>query len=303
VTKIPRRRALGASLAAVLVAALTLTVFNAGHASAADATEQIPDGTFDSGVGSFSAYGTTADPGSVVNGEFCVSVNGGLADPWSAAIERKGLSVVKGESYTLKIKLNATPTGKFTLVLQDLTSFNGGTSEGITLTGAADRTYNFTAGIDSANMGLALQLGGFGSERNTAPYTLCIDDVSLTGAAPPTIPDPDPNSVIVDTNFNDGTAGPASSYGGTQHITDGRMCLDVPALPDNPYGAAVQFNGLTLVSGFNYALSFKARASIPVIVRTVLGRGNPPYETFLGAPTTLSPYRLSRYCVASWKTM
>ena len=56
-------------------------------------------------------------------------------------------------------------------MLQDLTTFAGAASENVTLTGASvERTYNFTAGFSSTNMGLALQMGGFGSgERKRIP--------------------------------------------------------------------------------------------------------------------------------------
>src|SRR5262249_10461061 len=103
---------------------------------------------------------------------------------------------------------------------------------------------------------IAFQLG------STGAFHFCLDNVSVCGPAASS--SPPPGTELVSNGTFDSGADPWLSYGGTQHLTDGRLCLDLPAhdTPGNSYDAAIHLDNLPLHEGLNYALSFTASASV-----------------------------------------
>ena len=244
--------------------------------------EHAVGGTFDTGTGSWFSY---PNPPQAVDGQLCADVPGGLANVFDAGVGFNGLNLVEGERYDVSFTATASVPATVRAVVQ---------LAGPPFTAPLDRTVSLTetpqtfryddvlwtaTGADQ----IAFQLG-----TNPA-FRFCVDNVSVFGPASSTVPPP--NTELVTNGTFDTTADPWVSYGGTQHLTDGRLCLDQPAhpAPGNSFDAAIQLNNLHLHAGINYALKFTASASVPVIVRTVVGRQNPPFETFLAAPTTLTP--------------
>jgi endoglucanase len=240
-------------------------------------------GTFDSGTGSWFSYpnGPLAE-----NGQLCSDVPDGLANVFDSGVGFNGLNLVKGESYDVSFTASASkPVNVRVAVQLQGAPFTAPLDHTVALTTTPQTfTYNDLVWTETAADQIAFQLG------NNGAFHFCVDNVSVFGPASSSIPAPN-TEMVTNGTFDSGDAAPWVSYGGTQHVTDGRLCLDLGPhdTPGNSFDAAIQLNNLHLVQGLNYALKFTASASVPVIVRTVVGRGNPPFETFLGAPTTLNP--------------
>jgi len=273
--------------AAMLVVASTVTILGTAHA--ADA-EHVANGTFDVDTTGWFGYNNvgTAPALRVQGGQLCTDVPAGGVNAFDMGVGTGPLNLVTGETYSLSFAATATPAATIGVVVQEGATFSQALNMSSNLTGTlqtftATFVWNKTATPDQ----LIFQVGAGGA------FTFCVDNVSIVGpttsSGPPTPPPPN-TELIANGTFDSGVA-PWVSYGGTQHLTDGKLCLDLPAhdTPGNTFDAAIQFNNLQLFSGLNYALKFTASASVPVIVRTVVGRGTAPFETFLGAPTTLSP--------------
>jgi len=239
-------------------------------------------GTFESGTGSWFSY---PNPPQADAGRLCADVPGGLANVFDAGVGFNGLNLVEGELYDVSFTASASDSVSIRAVVQLAgPPFTAPLDRTLSI-GEIPQTFTFNDVLWNANGPdqIAFQLG-----TNPA-FRFCVDNVSVFGPASSSVPPP--NTELVTNGTFDTTVDPWVSYGGTQHLTDGRMCLDQPAhpAPGNSFDAAIQLNNLHLAAGINYALSFEASASVPVIVRTVVGRQNPPFDTFLGAPTTLSP--------------
>jgi endoglucanase len=286
---------------AVLVAA-TIGV-GLGVANAQENVEHVSNGTFDSGTGPWYGYANPpagAWPGLTnPEGRMCAAVPTGGANPWDVAINLDGIAtLVQGEQYTIGFDVSADPAPPstpaapaVTVAVQSPVTFAQSFNRAVAPTPAGERVEGvFTWGSEGAAQ-LTFQLARSGGS------TFCLDNVSIFGPseATPPPPDPEPNSELVTNGTFDSGIAPWVGYGGVDgagpYHSDGKLCLDVPARTSlgNPWDAAVQYNGLTLVAGFNYALTFTASATVPVVVRTVVGREVPPHETFLGQPTRLVP--------------
>jgi endoglucanase len=271
------------SVAALVIATIGIGL---GVAQAEEGDiEHVPDGTFSTGSGSWWSYGGSGL--SAATGQLCFDV-GASTNPWDAGVGLDGLGLANGATYTYKFTASASSAATVRAVLEA----GGGAqpfNQEISL-GTTPQAFEFTAVWNSITPAkIVFQVGG-----NPA-YSFCVDDVSIFGpsTAPPPPPAPEPNSELVANGTFDSGIAPWEFYGGTgdAYLSEGRLCLDVPARTSlgNPWDAAVQLNNLTLVAGYNYALSFTASASAPVVVRSVVGRAAPPHETFLGQPTRLVP--------------
>jgi endoglucanase len=239
-------------------------------------------GTFDTGTGSWFSYPNAPQ---ALNGQLCADVPGGLANRFDAGVGLNGLNLVRGELYRVSFTASSSVPTTIRVAMQlQAAPFTAPLDQIVSLTSTPQTfTFDNVQWTETAADQIAFQLGA-----NPA-FQFCVDNVSVFGPAASSAPPPG-TELVTNGTFDSGVA-PWVSYGGTQHLTDGRLCLDLGPhdQPGNPFDAAIQLNNLHLVAGLNYALKFTASASVPVIVRTVVGRGNPPFDTFLGAPTTLSP--------------
>jgi len=270
----------------VLVAATIGVSLGVAQAAEGD-VEFVPDGAFNNGAGSWWSYGgsgLTAD-----TGQLCYTLPGGQANPWDAGIGLDGLALANGGTYTYKFTATATAPVTVRAVLEQTDNNAQPLNEAVSLT-AAPQTFTFSRTWGTtAQAKIVFQVG------TAAAFTICLDDISLFGPsnAPPPPPDPAPNSELVTNGTFDTGMAPWVGYGGTgePYLNEGRLCLDLPSRPTagNTFDAALQLNNLTLVAGFNYRLSFTASASVPVVVRTVVGRAAAPFETFIDLPTQLVP--------------
>jgi endoglucanase len=178
-----RRRtlvALGAAAALTGAFALAQTV---------QAAEQVPDGTFDNGLGSWFAYGVAAGP-SVVQGALCVDAQTGTVNPWDAAIGRNDIPAIVGEGYQLSFQARASRSvvvnANFQHASGNFEVIAGGTP---TITTEWQTfTLNGTAPTGFSDGQIVFQIGGKGA------FTICVDNISLQGGvtAPPYVPDTGP---------------------------------------------------------------------------------------------------------------
>jgi hypothetical protein len=153
------------------------------------APEQVPDGSFDTGLGAWFAYNVTAGP-VVTGGALCIDVPDATANPWDTAIVRNDLPVIAGQGYQLSFQAKAS---RSVVVNANLQHASGGFEAVIVGTTALTPewqtfTYNATAQLGFADGQIVFQVGGRGA------LTVCIDNVSLQGGVtpPPYVPDTGP---------------------------------------------------------------------------------------------------------------
>ncbi|GIJ66027.1 endoglucanase [Virgisporangium ochraceum] len=177
---------------AALCVTLTTLVTSAlltGPALAEPGPEQIVNGTFDSGSAPW--WSTANAPIAVVNGELCAEIPAGTANPWDAILGQNDIDLVQGEGYRLAFTAHASrAVNPRTLVQENADPWPTAldTRPAITTTPNTFE-YFFTAGFSTSNGQFAIQAGALGEA-----YTLCIDNVSLTGgvAEPPYEPETGP---------------------------------------------------------------------------------------------------------------
>jgi endoglucanase len=152
----------------------------------ADPVELIQNGTFDSGTAPW--WWTGNAPAEVVDGRFCAQIAGGTTNPWDAIIGQNDLTLQQGESYELSFDASASvPVGVLAKVQQQTEPWPERLSRPTVLGPEPQHfSYTFTSDVDSSIDQLAFQVGG-----SAAPWTLCLDNVSLTGGAPPPVYVPD----------------------------------------------------------------------------------------------------------------
>jgi endoglucanase len=173
-------------LLTLLLGALLLVTTGPTPARAAG-PEQITNGTFDDGLTGWTAYPTSA----VVEGRGCVSVPAGTG-PYGAAISQQ-VALQAGETYELSFDIASAPAtnGYVRVVVQsgpDLSYTQFLTAQKFEIPAAGTtRSFTFTASADYPNADVLFQQ----DVANDVDYQLCLDNVSLTGGAPPVVYQPD----------------------------------------------------------------------------------------------------------------
>jgi endoglucanase len=178
----PRRRrwTLAAAMAtAVLVGSVALPRITR-------AAEQVPDGTFDTSLGSWYAYGVAAGP-SLTDGALCVDTQDGTINPWDAAIGRNDIPTDLGQSYQLSFRARASMEVVINANFQHASGGFEVTAGGTPLITPTWQTFtlNGTAQTGFPDGQIVFQIGGKGA------FTICVDDVSLQGGVAPPVYVPD----------------------------------------------------------------------------------------------------------------
>src|SRR5262245_28672267 len=153
------------------------------------AAEQVPDGTFDNGMGAWYAYGVAAGP-TLTAGALCVDTQAGTVNPWDAAIGRNDIPALGGQGYQLTFQARASRSVVVNANFQHA-SGNFEVAAGGTPTITTDWstfTINGTAPLDFTDGQIVFQIGGKGA------FTICVDNISLQGGvtAPPYVPNTGP---------------------------------------------------------------------------------------------------------------
>ena len=151
-------------------------------------SELLPHTSFAEGLGPWGLYGT-GEP-TFADGEMCVEVPGGNANPWDAGLSFTGLPIEEGANYVLSLTGRTEPATPVRVIVGE----GGGAyrtvlDQSAAALGAQTTTlsYPFTAGLTFPADGdapgqVALHLG------KAATYTFCVSEVSLTTSATPPPP-------------------------------------------------------------------------------------------------------------------
>jgi endoglucanase len=172
-------------LATSAAAALAATALSVGPAQA-DGPELISNGTFDTTTAPWWATGNLSL--AVADGRACTDVPGGTVQPWDAIVGYNDIPLQNGESYSFKFFATATPAKVARVIIQlPVDPFTGYFTVNPELSVSGnDYTYSFTSPVDLPNAQLVFQIGG-----SADPWRFCLDNVSLTGGAPPPVYVPD----------------------------------------------------------------------------------------------------------------
>jgi endoglucanase len=159
---------------------LALVIGFATPAAAADSYERVLNGTFDSVKTPWWTSGNT--PSQVDSGRLCADIPAGTVNPWESMIGQNDIPLEAGQPYTVKFTASATKNVTIRTTLQTASPPNSTTFNKPVVLTAAPKAYLFTGTSTMATRHgqFALQAGGA-----KEAYTLCLDDVSLTGGVIP----------------------------------------------------------------------------------------------------------------------
>jgi endoglucanase len=167
--------------AVFLAPLLTVATLAATPARAAEgAFERVLNGTFDSVKTPWWSSGGT--PSTVSLGRLCADVPGGTVNAWDSMIGQNDIPLEAGQPYTLSFTASATRDVSIHAVLQlPAAPFTTTLNKTAAVT-TTPKTFRFTGTSTTADLHaqLSFQQGG-----GAQPFTLCLDDVSLTGGAIP----------------------------------------------------------------------------------------------------------------------
>jgi endoglucanase len=163
-------------------ACVSLTLLTGVLASPAQAAtyERILNGTFDEVKTPWWSSANT--PSRVESGKLCADIPAGTVNPWNSMIGQDDVPVEAGQPYTLSFTASASKNVTIRAVLQlQASPFTTVMNKAAALT-ATPKTFVFTANSTVTNTRgqMSFQMGGA-----TEAYTLCVDDVSVTGGVIP----------------------------------------------------------------------------------------------------------------------
>jgi len=293
------RQTLAVLTASSISAALVLATVVAPAATASPlSTEHTFTGGDPEGWHSYASSGSVTT--STATEEFCSTVSGGT-NPWDVAAQHDDLIFDRDTTYTMSFDARADQP--VTLPLQVGATYPATSARQVVLDGTATpqhveltvspATWPTTSTDPGSPLadgwtttsGLAvLQLGA-----QAVPYTVCIDDVSITERTDPTDPT-DPAEQVVGGDFEDGAIAPfyAVGPGVTSAVTDGVLCVELGAGTSNRWDQIVGYNGIVIEPGTTYTLSFDASSSNGRPVRAIIGDDEDPYTVLLENNPTLS---------------
>ncbi|MFV2120203.1 glycoside hydrolase family 9 protein [Streptomyces sp. Act-28] len=262
---------MGTAVTGALIAGLVA----APAAGAAEGTEQITNGDFSAGTTSW--WWTANSPAAVVDGELCADVPAGTPNPWDAIIGQNGIALLVGEGYELSFTAHATAPVTIRTTVQmavDPWTTEHVSTDRIT-TEPQTFTHVFTAKADDDAAQLAFQTGG-----HAEAFTLCLDDVSLTGGAEPPVYQPDTGSPVRVNQVGYLTEGPKSGTFVTEATQPLTWTLNAPdgsaaatgttkVFGDDPtsrqYVHTFDFSGVT-EAGDGYTVTVAGETSEPFAI-------------------------------------
>ena len=167
-------------LQATLAGLALLAIAYPGTAQADDGFNQVTNGTFDTTVAPWVAYGTASGSLRVVDGRACLDTGTGSVNPWDSMLALPNLQIQNGATYTLTFDASGTAAVPVIVVFQQNSgSFSTVLSSTKTMTpGMTTYTVTGTGKGDFADGQLGFQFGG------KPNFTFCIDNVSLVGGQP-----------------------------------------------------------------------------------------------------------------------
>lgn len=178
-----RRRSVTTLTAFLLLPATLVPATLAVQAAAADGPqyERVLNGNFDSGVKSpWWTSGNT--PSAVTDGRLCAQVPSGTVNVWDSMIGQDDVPVESGQPYTLRFDASASQATTFRAVVQTASKPTATVlNKTVNVTTTAQTfTFTGTSPTTAEHTQVTFQAGG-----GTAPYTLCLDNISFVGGVVP----------------------------------------------------------------------------------------------------------------------
>lgn len=162
-------------------AVLTLAVAGSLVGVPAHGADQVVNGGFDEGATNpWWATQNLVPSLAVADGRLCMKVPGidGTVNPWDAIVGQNDFKLKKGEGYTFSFTASGDPRGPVRALVQmpvdPYTSYVSATP--LALPEGGTTTVQFTSPVDRDDAQIVFQVGGA-----LRPWTLCLDNVSLTG--------------------------------------------------------------------------------------------------------------------------
>jgi endoglucanase len=163
---------------ALLALVLPLALLSTPAIAADPPYERILNGTFD----------TAQDPwwtniaGSVTDGRLCAEIPAGTTNPWDSMIGQDDVPLEQGQPYTLRFDASTSAPVQFRAVVQQAAAPYGTVLNTTVSTTTTPETFSFTATspVTDTHGQVSFQAGGA-----TTSYTLCLDNISLTGGILP----------------------------------------------------------------------------------------------------------------------
>ncbi|MGA6228185.1 cellulase N-terminal Ig-like domain-containing protein, partial [Streptomyces umbrinus] len=169
-------------LAPVLTVALAATPAHtaqtAAEPAAEPAYERVLNGTFDTVKSPWWSSGNS--PSAVNLGRLCADVPAGTVNPWDSMIGQNDIPLEAGQPYTLRFTASATRDVSIRAVVQ-LPAAPATLNKTVAVT-TTPKSFQFTGTSTTGGLHAQLQFQQGGAAQ---PFTLCLDDVSLTGGAIP----------------------------------------------------------------------------------------------------------------------
>ncbi|MET7281426.1 glycoside hydrolase family 9 protein [Kribbella sp. NPDC005582] len=168
-----------------LAGAVALTVLGATLVASTPATaadppyERILNGTFDTGQEPWWTSNTSA---AVADGKLCAEIPAGTTNPWDVMIGQDGVPLEEGQPYTVKFDASASKPISFKAVLQQQGPPYGTVVGESVTAGTSMQSFSFTrtSPVTDTHGQMSFQAGGA-----TEAYTLCLDNISVTGGIVP----------------------------------------------------------------------------------------------------------------------
>ncbi|MEV2195197.1 glycoside hydrolase family 9 protein [Streptomyces phaeochromogenes] len=165
-------------LAPVLTVALGATPAHTAQTAAEPAYERVLNGTFDTVKSPW--WSSANSPSAVSLGRLCADVPAGTVNPWDSMIGQNDIPLEAGQPYTLRFTASATRDVSIRAVVQ-LPAAPATLNKTVAVT-TTPKSFQFTGTSTTAGLHAQLQFQQGGAAQ---PFTLCLDDVSLTGGAIP----------------------------------------------------------------------------------------------------------------------
>jgi endoglucanase len=276
------RPALRSAAAVTGTGLMLLSVALLPGAAAAETRDLIVNGTFASGAGHLPWWVTPNLSLSTTSQELCVTVPAG-GNLWDSIAGQKNITLDGQIEYTLSFDARATSAVTIRTQLRPMVNPNSLTYLVQDLSvGTTDQSYSYTftpaVGSGSVDTELQFRLGG-----NPSGYTICLDDIALTGEYPDVVdPDLGTDELLVNGTFDTGSKPWWSNAGMAMDTSGQNLCLAVTASA-LAWDRLVGQNSLHLKDQTKYELSFDAYASTTVqIGANIAPFDNPGNVSYLG---------------------
>ncbi|MDY0011102.1 MAG: carbohydrate binding domain-containing protein, partial [Candidatus Izemoplasmatales bacterium] len=205
----------------------------------------------------------------VVDGKAVIEVTAPGNNDWGLMLKQKGITLVPGETYKLSFSASSTVARDIVAKVSDdyFSKFSIGTEE-------TTYSFIFTYEKDSTTTERVLFL--FGQMANYAASTVTIDNVELSILEQEELVTNGEFDSIPWGVYNHAEAGAAS----TLEIVDGQLLIDVTNVGSAFWNVQLFQEGIVLVPGLEYTITFEAKSSVARDISLVLITDVENRETF-----------------------